>query len=720
MDNESLATLNEQQRRVVCAEPSNLLVIAGAGSGKTRVLVQRIAWLIHQQQISPYNILAVTFTNKAAGEMRGRIESLLGFSVRGMWVGTFHSLAHRLLRTHWSDANLPQSFQILDSEDQLRLLKRVHRQLNLEEKKWPPKRSQWFINMHKDAGRRSHQVTTDDKPYTDMMIKIYQEYERICQQGGLVDFAELLLRCFELLQNHPDVLAHYQQRFFHILVDEFQDTNSVQYDWVKLIAGQQATVMAVGDDDQSIYSWRGAKVENIQRFKKEFANVETIRLEQNYRSTQTILDAANAVIAHNQNRLGKKLWSAGKQGDLIVEYAAFNEIEEARYIVQQIQHWLSEDFVRSDVAILYRSNAQSRVLEEALLHVNIPYRIYGGLKFFDRAEIKDALAYLRLATNIDDDSAFERVVNMPPRGIGQVTMQRLRDAARNNTQSLWQAAKTLTAEQTLGARGGKMVLQFLQLMETLSTQLDELPLHEQVQHLIEHSGLMQHYNNDRTERGASRVENLEELISATKVFADEYEDEEFTPLQGFLAHVALETGEYQADNFADGVQLMTLHAAKGLEFPIVFLCGMEEGGFPHKLSMHDAARLEEERRLCYVGMTRAKQKLYLTHAECRRVYGEENYQRPSRFLNEIPRACVHQVRLTTKVTRPVSVVKRKTTQQAVSVGGLQLGQRVQHTKFGEGTVIGLEAQGANPRLQIKFDRFGSKWLMLNVAKLEPA
>ncbi|MDQ2993704.1 MAG: DNA helicase II [Pseudomonadota bacterium] len=716
--------LNKEQVSVVTAPHRNLLVIAGAGSGKTRVLVHRIAWLIQEQGLSPHEILAVTFTNKASREMRGRIEGLLGIPIHTMWVGTFHGLAHRMLRQHFEAARLPEGFQIMDSDDQLRLIKRLHKQLNLDETNWPPKQSQWYINNHKDAGNRTSAVYSDGSLFDETMLRMYQTYEAHCQRAGLLDFAELLLRTYELLQNNPLILTHYHDRFRYVLVDEFQDTNALQYAWLKLITSPQSKIMIVGDDDQSIYSWRGALVGNIQRFCTDFADTDTIRLEQNYRSTKTILAAANAVISNNANRLGKELWTSGDEGDPISIYSAFNEIDEARFVVSAIEEWTATGKPNSSAAILYRSNAQSRVLEEELLRAGIPYRIYGGQKFFDRAEIKDALAYLRLIANRNDDGAFERVVNVPTRGIGNTTLNALRDQAKQFDISLWDAAEMLIRDQHLAGRALNAIGQFLNLINNIATETEGYQLANQTEFVLTHSKLIEFYGKDNNESSQSRVENLQELVQATKVYSPmNNDDSNLSALQTFLAHVALEAGENQADIYEDSVQLMTLHSAKGLEFELVIICGVEEGLFPHHMSNEDPNRLEEERRLCYVGMTRAKQKLLITYAESRRMYGRENFPRPSRYLLEIPTQYIQEVRPKSKISRPVSFTPNyapTTIHAPSSIGdtGLKIGQRVQHKKFGEGTILNFEGSGDNTQIQVKFATTGTKWLMPSIAKLE--
>lgn len=708
-----LEELNDVQCKAVTAPPANLLVLAGAGSGKTRVLVHRIAWLIQNRDISPFNILAVTFTNKAAREMRSRLEQLLNIPLENMWVGTFHGLAHRLLRLHWQTAGLPQSFQILDAEDQQRLIKRVHKSSDLDEEKWPVKYSQWFINAQKNEGSRAKHLQNDRSLQTETLIRVYRDYEETCNRGGLVDFAELLLRSHELWLNNAELLEHYRNRFKHILVDEFQDTNTIQYAWLQLLAGKQSYLTAVGDDDQSIYGWRGAKIENIHRVSKDFTNTKIIRLEQNYRSTNNILSAANAVIANNANRLGKKLWSSGRNGELISLYPAFNEIDEAKFIVNTIKKRQQETVEYSDFAVLYRSNAQSRVIEEQLIQAGIPYRVYGGLKFFERAEIKDTLAYLRLLVRREDDSAFERIVNFPTRGIGDTTLACLRQYAHNNNIALWTAAKN--GGLNLSARATNAVNGFLQLIDDMAKETENLALDEQVEHVLHRTSLREYFTEDKTERGQNRLENLDELVVACRQFKPEGK----TPaiLQAFLAHAALEAGENQAETDGKCVQLMTLHSAKGLEFPVVFISGMEAGLFPHRSSFEDYFKLEEERRLCYVGMTRAMQKLYLTYAQNRKVYGAESFRRPSTFLLEVPKNLIEEVQPLISFIYPQFNSDNKSTSNISNDTGLQLGQRVSHKKFGEGYILNFEGSGEYARVQVKFDRFGTKWLVAAYAGL---
>ena len=713
-----IESLNDAQREAVCAPQDPLLVLAGAGSGKTRVLVHRIAWLIDVEGLSPYAVLAVTFTNKAAGEMRARIEAMINAPASGMWVGTFHGLAHRLLRSHWQEAGLPQGFQILDSQDQLRLVKRAIQGLELDEAKWPAKQMQWFINGCKDEGRRPQHIEHRNDPYLKRQLEIYAAYEALCERAGLVDFAELLLRSHELWLKYPAMLEHYRERFHHILVDEFQDTNAIQYAWLRMLAGDNANITVVGDDDQSIYGWRGAKVENILSYQKDFKDSRVVRLEQNYRSTANILNAANAVIENNAGRMGKQLWTEDSDGELIQLYTAYNEQDEARFVVDRIEDHVDKGGARSDNAILYRSNAQSRVFEERLMQCGVPYRVYGGLRFFERAEIKDALSYLRLTRNRDDDASFERVVNQPPRGIGGRTVEVIRQQAKADNTSLWQAAISVVNEKLIAARACNAILGFLQLLDEMSAGLDKLTLGEQVEHVMHPSGLVDHFSKDKGEKGQARLENLQELVNAAQEFETD-PDSDMEPLSEFLSHASLEAGEGQADAWEDCVQLMTLHSAKGLEFPQVFLCGMEEGLFPHQRSVEEPGRLEEERRLCYVGITRARQQLVLSCAERRRLFGSETYCLPSRFIDEIPRPLIDEVRPRPGISAPRERLSAASTVRAASeAGGLRLGQHVRHQKFGDGVVTNCEGQGSNARVQVNFSTAGSKWLVLAYANLE--
>ena len=721
-----LNTLNEAQREAVAAPLGQQRVLAGAGSGKTRVLVHRIAWLIQVENASPHSILSVTFTNKAAAEMRVRIEELLGLNPAGMWVGTFHGLAHRLLRAHWQEAGLAEGFSILDSDDQLRLLKRVMRELALDEKRWPVRQAQWFINGQKDEGLRPEHIQAGGDLFLGTMLQIYSAYEAACARAGAIDFAELLLRALDLWRNNPGLLQHYQNRFQHILVDEFQDTNAVQYAWLRLLAQGGKSLMVVGDDDQSIYGWRGAKIENIQQFSTDFVKTQSIRLEQNYRSTANILKAANALIDNNQGRLGKELWTEDGDGDLINFYSAYNEHDEARYIVECIEQALRKGEVNRDqIAILYRSNAQSRVLEEALLRAAVPYRIYGGQRFFERLEIKNALAYLRLLRSRHDDGAIERVINVPTRGIGEKTIETVRLAAREHDVSLWQAMKILVEQKALPGRASNALQTFMDLIEQLEVQTRDCELHAMAQIVIEQSGLITYHKEEKGEKGQARIENLEELVSAARTFkqSDEIE-EDVSDLVAFLDHAVLEAGDTQADEFTEAVQLMTLHSAKGLEFPIVFIAGMEEGLFPHKMSLEEPGRLEEERRLAYVGITRAMRQLYITCAETRRLYGTETYNKVSRFVREIPAEFLQEVRMNNSVSRPYH--NQHQVQSSSMFTGtdipeteFKLGQLVEHAVFGEGVILNFEGAGAQARVQVNFVNDGMKWLMVAYAKLQP-
>ena len=647
--------------------------------------------------------------------MRERIDELLGMSLRGMWVGTFHGLAHRLLKAHWRDAKLPENFQILDSDDQLRLVKRVMRSMDLDEQRWPPKQAQWWINGQKDEGLRSSHIQEGGDPYLATMLRIYRGYEETCERLGVIDFAELLLRALELWKFCPDVLDHYQQRFQHILVDEFQDTNAVQYAWLRLLAGKVSAVTAVGDDDQSIYGWRGAKVENILSYERDFPETHTVKLEQNYRSTSNILQAANAVIAKNPERLGKSLWTEAGEGEAIALYSAFNEHDEARYIADRIQSWVNLGNRREDSAILYRSNAQSRVLEAALLQADIPYRIYGGQRFYERLEIKSALAYLRLMLNCHDDVAFERVVNLPTRGIGDRTLELMRALAREQETSMWGAAVIIVKEKRMAARATNAIALFIELINEMSGQHDELPLAEQAEHAIAHSGLVEMHRREKGERGQARVENLEELVNACRNF--EAEDNDLPVLPQFLDQVALDSGDRQADEDQDAVQLMTLHSAKGLEFPLVFIAGMEENLFPHKMSIDEPGRLEEERRLAYVGITRAMEKLYLTFAESRSIYGSESFNSVSRFVRDIPKEVIEEVRLQNNIARPTSYAAGAIQSDEGGDTGFGLGQQVFHNVYGEGVILNFEGNGPRARVHVSFEAVGTKILILASANL---
>ena len=764
-------SLNDAQREAGCAPPGHYLVLAGAGSGKTRVLTHRIGWLTEVEQVPPWAILAVTFTNKAAGEMRARLGALIPNGTQGLTVGTFHGIAHRLLRRHWAEAGLPESFQILDSDDQQRLVKRVVAGLGLDDAKFPPRQAAWQINSWKDEGKRPENIEHYDHPVTRTFVQIYQAYEDACRRAGLLDFAELLLRAHELWLKNPAVLEHYQHRWRYLLIDEFQDTNTLQYAWIRVLAGSAGQVFVVGDDDQAIYGWRGAKVENVQQFLKDFPGARTIKLEQNYRSTSTILKAANSLIARNGGRLGKQLWTAGDEGERIALYAAYNEQDEARFVVERIREYIDEHGDAKDCAILYRSNAQSRNFEEQLTQRNIPYRVYGGLRFFERAEIKDALAYLRLTANRHDDAAFERAVNTPPRGIGDRTLDVLRRRARGGNTSMWEAALLeLSGNSELAGRAKNAVKAFLALIDQMARDFNpvlsdslspgdaggegrgegagsrndqeppspyplpqassgesdnrqSLTLAEQMDHAISHTGLRDFYEKDSRGNAESRIENLDELVNVASRFELTPDDIDagLSELAAFLSHAALEAGEGQGEAWDDCVQLMTLHSAKGLEFPVVFLVGMEEGLFPSQRSVDDEGRLEEERRLAYVGITRARERLFVTHAESRRMHGTEMLARPSRFLGEVPPELVDEVRPRVQVSRPVYGGPSRYGAHASLEETLpvKLGQRVSHPSFGEGVVLSAEGAGAHARLQVNFEGAGSKWLVAAYANLTP-
>jgi DNA helicase II / ATP-dependent DNA helicase PcrA len=713
-----IGSLNPAQKEAVTAPPEHRLVLAGAGSGKTRVLVHRVAWLIAVENVSPHSVLAVTFTNKAAAEMRGRLEQLLQIPVRALWVGTFHGIAHRMLRMHWKEARLPQNFQILDADDQQRFIKRVLKALDLPEDQWPVRSVAGFINGQKEEGRRPADLGDTGDFSMRQLVRIYTAYQVACDQSGLVDFTELLLRAYELCRDVPEIQAHYRRRFRHVLVDEFQDTNTLQYAWLRVLAGDTGIIFCVGDDDQSIYSWRGAKVENMVRLSKDFPGTEVVRLEQNYRSTGTILKAANGLIAHNSARLGKNLWTEAGEGQPIQLYAAFNDHDEVEFAVNRMREFHGRGREWADLAVLYRTSAQSRVLEEALIRERIPYRIFGGLRFFERMEVKDALGYMRLLGNRGDDNAFERVVNLPPRGIGNTTMDRLRQLAKDQGTSLWAAAKA--AVSLLGRSAGALT-QFLQLIDAMDEATQHVPLSLATEIVIDRSGLRDHYRKERGEQAEARLENLDELISAARGF-EQPEEEGVKPLDAFLTHAALEAGERQAGAGEDCVQLMTLHMAKGLEFPVVFLVGLEQGLFPHMRAVEDGS-VEEERRLCYVGMTRAREHLFLSHAEIRRIHGTEQIAAPSQFLREIPAECVVETRPRAAIVRPAFVPRPKHVPRGLiddsTVGGLKLGQRVQHRSFGEGVVTSFDGDGERIRVEVRFREVGTKWLMLSYANLQP-
>ncbi len=716
MNTTLLSGLNPPQLQAVTLPHQSALILAGAGSGKTRVLTTRIAYLISTGAVSPHGILAVTFTNKAAKEMVTRLSAMLPINTRGMWIGTFHGLCNRLLRAHFREANLPQTFQILDSGDQLSAIKRVMKALNVDDEKYPPREMQNFISGSKEQGLRAHEVEAYD-PYTRRKVEVFAEYDAQCQREGVVDFSELLLRCFELLSRNASIREHYQERFKHILVDEFQDTNPLQYQWLKLLAGQHNSLFAVGDDDQSIYAFRGANVGNMKELLTDFKVGAVIKLEQNYRSHGNILDAANALISNNRNRMGKNLWTAEHGGEKIRVYEAPTDVEEANYICNEIKQLKSDGLKLAEMALLYRSNAQSRVLEHALVSAGLSYRVYGGLRFFERQEIKHALAYLRLMENTDDDNALLRIINYPTRGIGARSIEQLQEAAKINGTTLWDAA----------ARAGGKVSGFVGLMEMLRSGTTDLPLPEIMDHVLVHSGLIAHYEAEKTSpakrrEAEERLENLQELVTAATLFVHENEDDSLT---SFLTHASLEAGEHQAGDQDDALHLMTVHAAKGLEFNAVFVTGLEEGLFPHQNSIN-ADDIDEERRLMYVAITRARRRLYLTFAQSRMLHGKVGYGSASSFLRELPEALLQWLspRLTqrnpfTAFGYSAPAPMAAAVARPASESGWRIGQRVMHQKFGEGVITGTEGGGNDGRVQVNFKHAGSKWLSLEYAKLTP-
>ena len=724
-----LQGLNQPQLDAATHSTSSVLVLAGAGSGKTKVLTTRIAWLIQTGQINPFELLAVTFTNKAAKEMLLRITSMLPINTRGMWVGTFHGLCNRLLRMHYKEASLPQTFQILDSADQLSLVKRVMKSLSIDEVRYPFRQAQYFINSNKEEGLRPNKVEPIDD-FGRTLTEVYREYERACANEGVVDFSELLLRSYELLLKNERLLKHYQSRFKHILVDEFQDTNKLQYAWLKLLADQGACVMAVGDDDQSIYAFRGANSGNMLSFETDFAIEKVVKLEQNYRSLGNILDGANALIKNNDGRLGKNLWTDQGEGEPIRVFRAMTDGEEAAFIIEEIQSLRNSGIELKNIALLYRSNAQSRILEHGLFSSGLPYKVYGGLRFFERQEVKHALAYLRLIANSEDDGALLRIINFPTRGIGNRTIEHIRDLAERTGTSLWQAA----CAAPLSGRAVTAVTGFIALIEKLKNETTGFSLPDLIEHSIESSGLIEHYQKDRD--GQDRLENLNELINAASAFATERADipsleaqmangvdedfnaAEINPLVDFLAHASLEAGDNQASAGEDALQLMTVHAAKGLEFHSVFISGLEEGLFPHENSINEHGGLEEERRLMYVAMTRAMRRLYLSHSQMRMLHGQTRYNIESRFIDEIPEELLKKINdaksvSTTATQRTLSPSMTEQKGQA----GFRVGQQVQHSKFGVGVIVQIEGQGADARLQVNFKDSGLKWLALEYAKL---
>ena len=720
-----LANLNPPQLAAVTLPAQHALILAGAGSGKTRVLTTRIAWLISTGQVGPQGILAVTFTNKAAKEMQSRLAAMLPINTRGMWIGTFHGLCNRLLRAHHREAGLPETFQILDAADQLSAIKRLLKNLNVDDEKFPPRELMHFINAHKEQGIRAAQAEAYDH-YTSRRVELYTEYEAQCQREGVVDFAELLLRSYELLQRNEPLCRHYQERFRHILVDEFQDTNRLQYAWLKLLAGRGsvrpetpgACVFAVGDDDQSIYAFRGAEIGNMRDLQREFELPSVIRLEQNYRSHGNILDAANALIKQNVGRLGKNLWTEAGAGEPIRVFEGISDFDEARFIVDEISELLREGIGRDQIALLYRSNAQSRVLEHQLFTAGVPYRVHGGLRFFDRQEIKHALAYLRLIANPDDDTAFARVVNFPTRGIGTRSLEALQEAAQRNNASLYNAAASLAG------KAGTALARFVALIEDLRADTRARPLPEVVDHLIDKTGLRQHYLTEK--EGQDRLENLDELINAATTFLYEDSDQDGEPpvnggpLASFLAHASLEAGEHQAGEGETAVQLMTVHAAKGLEFDVVFITGLEQGLFPHENAAQERAGLEEERRLMYVAVTRARQRLYLTHAQTRMLHGQTRYCLPSSFVDELPAELLRRINRTASAGQPGRGAASAARQPPTAGHGLRIGQNVRHARFGVGVIVSTEGAGPEARVQVNFGAAGMKWLALEYARLTPA
>ena len=721
-----LEGLNPQQLEAVTLPHQSALILAGAGSGKTRVLTTRIAWLIQTGQISPQGVLAVTFTNKAAREMLLRISAMLPINTRGMWVGTFHGLCNRILRAHYREAGLPQTFQILDSADQLAMVKRIMKSMNVDDEKYPPRQAQYFINDAKEQGLRAPKVEAFDD-FSRKLVTVYESYDAQCNREGVVDFAELLLRCFELLSKTEVLREHYRARFKHILVDEFQDTNRLQYFWLKLLAGANNFIFGVGDDDQSIYAFRGARAGNMLDFEKDFHVDKVIKLEQNYRSQGNILDAANALIRHNRARLGKDLWTAQGSGEPLRLFEAMTDLEEASYVLEEVKQLRSEGAPLSEIALLYRSNAQSRVLEHALFNAGISYRVYGGLRFFERLEIKHALAYLRLVANPDDDGALLRVINFPTRGIGNRSIEQLQDVAASRGISLWQAA----CANTLSGKAGSSIAGFVRLIESMRSACEALPLPEIIDHVVELSGLIAHYQNER--EGEDRLENLGELTNAAIAFVSpegpatqaqegETQPQEFAALAAFLAHASLEAGEHQAAAGAEALQLMTVHSAKGLEFDAVFISGLEEGLFPHENSLNEADGVEEERRLMYVAITRARTWLYLTHAQTRMLHGHTRYNIPSRFLQEIPAPLMRRLGISMRrgygtTTASATVIGYNTSEPA---SPWRVGQDVLHPKFGTGTIVSVQGRGSDTRVMVNFRHSGMKELAVEYAKLTPA
>ena len=716
-----LDNLNDNQRNAVTSEKQHILVLAGAGSGKTRVLVHKIAWEVEALGKNPSSIMAVTFTNKAANEMRSRIESLLQTQIIDSWVGTFHGLSHKLLKRFYKEADISSGFTILDSDDQLRIIKRISKELNLDEATWPSRQSQWQINSWKDEGLRYKDIDEKGDFYTETINKIYKEYEEVCNKDDLVDFGELLLKSFEVLVNHQSVKNFFHMRFQSVLIDEFQDTNTIQYKWLKEICSNKTNITAVGDDDQSIYGWRGAKVEHVNSFTKDFEKAEIVRLEQNYRSTSVILNAANALIDNNKDRLGKNLWTEKVEGEQIVLYQAYNEQDEARFVADVLKDWMNKGGTFEESAILYRSNAQSRAIEEALLRASIPYRIYGGLRFYERLEIKNAISYLRVVFNNSDNPSFERSISNPTRGVGEKTLNKIRQISKKYNISYTKASAKLLDERLISGRGASGLRDYLDLVIGCKQFIEENSLSELMELIIKESGLYAYHAKEPGEKGKTRTENLEELITATKNFEQSIREEKsnIEIAESYLDIISLDSGDRQASEYEDAAQLMTMHSAKGLEFKLVLITGLEESLFPHGRSMESASQLEEERRLCYVAITRAMEKLYVTHAESRRLHGTDTFNPPSRFLKEIPKDLIDEIRPRAQTNIPYnrkdfSETKIEFEQEI----GIALGQKVKHKKFGEGIVLNYEGSGESARVQVNFDQSGTKWLVMAYANLE--
>ena len=716
-----LENLNDAQRNAVTSEKQHLLVLAGAGSGKTRVLVHKIAWEVEALGTNPSAIMAVTFTNKAANEMRSRIESLLKGPILDSWVGTFHGLSHRLLKRFHKEAGLSSGFTIIDSDDQLRIIKRTSKELNLDEATWPSRQSQWQINAWKDEGLRSINVDNKGDFYTETVNKIYKEYEEVCKRDDLLDFGELLLKSYETLVSSTSVKTFFQTRFKSILIDEFQDTNTIQYKWLQEIASKKTNITAVGDDDQSIYGWRGAKVEHVNSFTEDFKGAEVVRLEQNYRSTNIILNAANALIDNNKDRLGKNLWTEKLEGEQIVLYQAYNEQDESRFVSDVLKDWMEKGGAYEETAVLYRSNAQSRAIEEALLRSSIPYRIYGGVRFYERLEIKNAIAYLKVIFNHKDNPSFERSISNPTRGVGEKTLSKIRNTAKQYNISYISASAKLIDDGKISGRGGAGLKDYLEFILGCKSFIEENLLSELMELIIKDSGLYAYHAKEPGEKGKTRTENLEELITATKNFEQSISDNKANSgiAESYLDIISLDSGDRQASEYDDAAQLMTMHSAKGLEFKLVLITGLEESLFPHGRSMESVSQLEEERRLCYVAITRAMEKLYVTHAESRRLHGTDTFNPPSRFLREIPKELINEIRPRAQTNIPYNRKDFKETKiEFEEEIGIALGQKVNHKKFGEGIVLNYEGSGDSARVQVNFDNAGTKWLVMAYANLD--